>query len=142
MTNSTGNVNEVETQTGAEKYPIGIRHLFEGRHKAKLSDVVGVTQFGVNHTTLEPGCISALRHWHKSEDEFIFVVTGELTLKDDSGEHVLSHGDFAGFSAGEPNGHQLVNNSDAVAVYLEIGSRRPGEDVVHYPDHDIPPVQR
>lgn len=142
MTNNTGNVKNVETQTGAENYPLGIRHLVEGRHKAKLGNAVGISQFGVNHTTLEPGCISALRHWHEAEDEFIFVIAGELTLKDDSGEQVLLPGDFAGFNAGVPNGHQLVNNSKAVAVYLEVGTRRPGNDVVHYPDHDIPPVQR
>lgn len=142
MRDNVSHVKDVETQTGAGKYPSAVRHLIEGRYKAKLGDAVGVTQFGVNHTTLEPGCISALRHWHESEDEFIFVVSGEVTLKDEQGEQVLVQGSFAGFSAGEPNGHQLINNSATAAVYLEIGSRRPGEDVVHYPDLDMPPVRR
>jgi len=142
MRTNVGHVTDIETTTGAEKYPSAIRHLFEGRHKAKLGDVVGVTQFGVNLTTLDPGCISALRHWHEGEDEFIYIVSGELVRRDDNGDQLLSAGSFAGFPAGDSNGHHLVNESDSAASYIEVGSRRPGKDVVHYPDHDIPPVQR
>ena len=142
MKKNTKHVSEVETQTGAEKYPANIRHLFEGRHKAKLGDQFDLTQFGVNFTTLEPGCVSALRHWHEGEDEFVYVVSGMLTLVDDDGEHDLVVGSFVGFPAGHENGHMIVNRSSEPASFIEVGSRMPGNDVVHYPDHAMDPVRR
>ncbi len=137
-----GNVSDVPALTGAESYPDALKPLFEGRRKARLGDVVGITQFGVNHTTLEPGSASALRHWHEGEDEFVYVLSGELTLIVTDGEHLLSAGDFAGFPAGQRDGHQLVNRSDEEATFIEIGSRKPGADVVHYPDHSFGPFSR
>ena len=135
-------ISDVENITGVQSYPASVRHLFEGRHKARLGDAVGVTQFGFNITTMEPGSASSLRHWHEAEDEFVYVLSGELALIDDSGERVLREGHFVGFAAGETNGHHIVNKSDSVAVCIEVGSRRPGEDTVHYPDYDVPPVKR
>lgn len=117
-------------------YPTRFAAGFDKRIKRALGDAGGLTQFGVNLTTLEPGAISALRHWHTYEDEFVFVLDGEITLVTDSGEEVLSPGMAATFPAGEPNGHQLVNRSDAAATYLEVGTRSPIEDVV-YPDVDL-----
>ena len=86
--------------------------------------------------TLEPGGGSAQRHWHEKEDEFIYVVEGTPTLITDEGETELAPGMFAGFPAGRPNGHNLVNNSDGIVVYLEIGTRTP-DDTVMYPDVDM-----
>jgi uncharacterized cupin superfamily protein len=71
--------------------------LFVGKHEAQLGKAVGLTQFGVNHVTLEPGAASSLRHWHEGEDEFVYILDGELVLIDDNGEHRLSEGCFAGF---------------------------------------------
>jgi uncharacterized cupin superfamily protein len=85
---------------------------------------------------LKPGAASALRHWHEAEDEFVYVLEGELVLIEDDGEHVLKPGDCAGFKAGVPNGHQLVNKSQRDAVYLEIGTRAAAERA-HYPDCDL-----
>ena len=115
---------------------------FAGKREKQLGKAVGLTQFGVNHVTLEPGARSALRHWHEAEDEFVLVLAGELTLIDEAGTHALPTGAFAGFPAGEPNGHHLANLSDAPAVYLAIGSRRPGEETVHYPDDPLGPVRK
>src|SRR5215212_1849192 len=111
--------------------------LFVGKHEARLGALVGVTQFGVNHVTLEPGSISALRHWHEAEEEFVYVLSGELTLIDDNGEHALEQGSFAGFSAGCANAHHLVNRSSALAIFIVVGSRKPGEERIHYPDDAI-----
>ena len=96
----------------------------------------GSTQFGVNLTRLKPGAASALRHWHEQEDEFIYVLEGELVLVEDDGEMLLKPGDCAGFKAGVANGHQLVNKSQRDAVYLEIGTRAAAERG-HYPDVDL-----
>jgi uncharacterized cupin superfamily protein len=101
-----------------------------------LGDRFGLTQFGVNLTTLAPGSWSAQRHWHEQEDEFVLVTEGELTLVDDAGEHVLGAGMCAGFKAGVANGHCLVNKSSRPATYVEIGTRSP-EEVAHYPDVDM-----
>lgn len=107
---------------------------FGGRHERQLGRAVGVSQFGVNHVTLEPGAYSALRHWHEDEDELVHVLFGELMLIDDNGEHPLSAGDTVGFPAGEANAHHLVNRSTAPASFLAIGTRRRGEERIHYPD--------
>nr|WP_282184535.1 cupin domain-containing protein [Azospirillum baldaniorum] len=87
-------------------------------------------------TRLEPGAASALRHWHTRQDEFVYVLDGELTLVTDAGETVLRPGMCAGFPAGKPDGHQLVNRSDEPATYLEVGDRSAGDEA-HYPDEDL-----
>ena len=92
-------------------YPQPHRSVTDGREKAALGNVAGLTQFGVNLTRLKPGAASALRHWHEQEDEFIYVLEGELALIEDDGETLLKPGDCAGFKAGVSNGHQLVNKS-------------------------------
>jgi uncharacterized cupin superfamily protein len=100
----------------------------------RLARLLGITQFGVNHVLLEPGAYSALRHWHEQEDEFVYVLSGELVLIDESGEHRLAEGMFAAFPAGEANAHHLANRSSASASFLSIGTRHRGEEVIHYPD--------
>lgn len=117
-------------------YPPEFAKGFEGRIKRALGNAGGLTQFGVNLTTLEPGAMSAHRHWHAREDEFVYVLVGELTLVTDAGEEVLSAGMAATFPAGEPNGHHLINKSGAPASYLEVGTRSPDEDA-EYPDIDL-----
>jgi len=118
-------------------YPSPYDEPCKGRRRWKLGDAAGLSQFGVNLLRLPPGQWSSQRHWHTAEDEFVFVVSGEVVLVDDSGEQVLRAGDCAGFKAGEPNGHHLQNRSGVEAVLLEVGSRRPGDDGADYPDIDL-----
>jgi uncharacterized cupin superfamily protein len=106
------------------------------REKRPLGDALGLKQFGVNLTTLYPGKESSLRHYHTFEDEFVFVLSGELILRTDHGDQELKSGMCAGFPAGTKNGHQLINQSPDVATYLEIGSRIPNE-TVGYSDVDL-----
>jgi uncharacterized cupin superfamily protein len=117
-------------------YPQPYTNITEGREKAALGNVAGLTQFGVNLTRLKPGAASALRHWHEQEDEFVYVLEGELVLIEDGGETVLKPGDCAAFKAGVSNGHHLVNKSQYDALYLEIGTRAAAERG-HYPDIDL-----
>ena len=98
--------------------------------------MVGLSQFGVNITKLAPGGASSLRHWHREEDEFIYVLDGELVLVEDSGETVLRPGDCAGWRANAPNGHTVENRSGREVLYLEVGTRSKVEHVT-YPDHDL-----
>ena len=126
----------LEAKTGATGYPEPFRAQVAGRTRVRLGDRLGLTNFGVNMTRLEPGSASALRHWHTQQDDFVYVVEGELTLVTDAGETVLRPGMCAGFPAGKPDGHQLVNRTDAPAVYLEVGDRSKGDDA-HYPDDDL-----
>ena len=122
-------------RTGSS-YPEVFKKVCRGREKRALGDVAGLTQFGVNLTRLAPGAASALRHWHAAEDEFIYMLEGELVLIENEGETLLRPGDAAGFKAGVPNGHQLVNKSARDAVYLEIGTRAARERA-EYPDVDL-----
>ncbi len=137
-------VSQVPISTGLPKgWPNPIKpELFVGKHEGQLGKRVGLVQFGVNHVTLEPGSISALRHWHEVEDEFIYVLAGRLTLVDENGEHLMEEGSFAGFPAGVSNAHHLVNKSKEPTTYLAVGSRRPGHDTVHYPDDDLGPIRK
>jgi len=117
-------------------YPAPFRHIVEGREKRRLGDVAGLTQFGVNLTLLKPGAASAIRHWHESEDEFVYVLKGEVTLVENEGDIVLKAGEAAGFKAGVANAHHLVNRSLSDVVVLEIGTRAQVERT-HYPDDDL-----
>ncbi|GAX37773.1 cupin domain-containing protein [Nodularia sp. NIES-3585] len=117
-------------------YPDEFKPLVCGRIKQALGNAAGLQNFGVNLVTLEPGSCSALRHWHTQQDEFIYVIKGEVTLITNTGEQILIPGMMAGFPSGEEDGHQLVNRSHEIVVYLEVGDRTP-DDQVNYPDHDL-----
>ena len=106
------------------------------RERTKLGDAAGLTQFGVNLCRLPPGAWSSQRHWHTGEDEFVFVLSGEVVLVTDSGDEVLRAGDAAGFPANDLDGHCLQNRSDREARVLEIGTRMTGS-VAYYPDIDM-----
>jgi uncharacterized cupin superfamily protein len=124
---------KVDTNTG---YPEPFRQAVIGRSRKRLGNAVGLDQFGVNLSTLKPGAASSQRHWHANEDEFIYMLAGEVVLCEDGGETVLRPGDAAGSKAGVANGHCLVNRGTADAIYLEIGSRALNE-YVDYPDIDM-----
>ncbi len=117
-------------------YPAEFQAECAGRHKQALGDVVGLTQFGVNITHIAPGSASSLRHYHEREDEFIYMLAGELVLIENDGEVVLKAGDAAGFKANSGNAHRLVNRSERDAVYFEVGTRSVDERV-HYADVDL-----
>jgi uncharacterized cupin superfamily protein len=117
-------------------YPAEFKPRVAGRSKQRLGDALGLKNFGVNLTTIKPGAASALRHWHAKQDEFVYIVSGELVLVTDTGEQLLTAGMCAGFPAGVANGHHLVNRADRDAVYLEVGDRTPGDGAT-YPDDDI-----
>jgi uncharacterized cupin superfamily protein len=107
------------------------------RQRTRLGNAAGLTQFGVNLLRLPPGAWSAQRHWHVGEDEFVYVLSGEVVLVTDAGDEVLRSGDCAGFKAGDENGHCLQNRSDADATVLEVGTRAAGGDTVYYPECDM-----
>jgi uncharacterized cupin superfamily protein len=126
---------DVTARTGSS-YPAPFQAVCATRIKRALGDAAGLSRFGVNLVRLNPGDWSAQRHWHSHEDEFVYVLEGEVTLVTDAGEQVLAAGMTAGFPAGVEDGHCLVNRGSAVAVYLEAGDRA-REDVVRYPDIDL-----
>lgn len=117
-------------------YPPPYCERVAGRAKRRLGDAAGLTQFGVNLVTLPPGCESSMRHWHAGEDEFVYVLEGELVLVTDSGEQRLTAGMAAGFPAGKQDGHQLANRGARPAKYLEVGTRLPADEV-DYSDVDM-----
>jgi len=117
-------------------YPKPFDQIAKDRVRRRLGDAGGLTQFGVNLLELPPGAGSSQRHWHSSEDEFVYVVSGEVTLITDKGEEVLRAGDCAAFPKGVADGHQLINKSSGTATCLEIGTRT-GEDVCTYSEIDM-----
>jgi len=104
-------------------YPEPFWQPIVGRERKRLGNVVGLSQFGVNLVTLKPGAWSSERHWHRNEDEFVYVLEGEITLCEDHGETVLKPGDAAGFKANSGVVHCLINRTTGDAVYLEVGTR-------------------
>jgi uncharacterized cupin superfamily protein len=97
------------------------------RVRRRLGNAGGLADFGVNLMRLPPGNWSSQRHWHSHEDEFVYVLEGELALVEDGGEALLRAGECACFPKGTGNGHHLINRSKAMAVYLEAGSRQPAD---------------
>jgi uncharacterized cupin superfamily protein len=118
------------------KYPQVFQSVVLGRVKKAVGNAAGLKNFGVNLVTLAPGSSSALRHWHTQQDEFVYVIAGEVTLITNEGAQILKPGMMAGFPAGEANGHHLVNHSHEAVVYLEIGDRT-ADDEAYYPDDDL-----
>jgi len=127
--------NSAEERRGSG-YPEPFKSRMGDRVKRRLGEACGLTKFGVNHATLGPGGQSALRHWHTLEDEFVYVLEGELVLVSDGGEQTLRVGDCAGYPAGKSDGHHLINRSSGPARYLEVGNREDA-DSAQYPDDDL-----
>ena len=117
-------------------YPEPFAALSAHRRRKKLGEAGDLTDFGVNLTRLPPGEWSSQRHWHSHEDEFVFLLEGELVLIENGGETALRAGDAAAFPKGNEDGHHMVNRSNFDAVYLEIGSRHP-EDTTTCSDVDM-----
>jgi len=118
-------------------YPAPFHEKCLGRLRKRLGDAGGLSQFGVNLLTLAPGAWSSQRHWHTAEDEFVYVLSGEVVLIDDAGEKILRARDCAAFPKGDGNGHHLVNKSGTPAICLEVGTRLDDDDFCSYPDIDM-----
>jgi uncharacterized cupin superfamily protein len=127
---------EIPPRTKPSNYPEPFASRMHGREKRQLGDFFGLTNFGVNLTRLAPNSVSALRHSHTRQDEFIYILSGHPTLWTDEGETKLAPGMCAGFKAGTGNAHHLVNHTSETVVYLEVGDRTPGDQGA-YPDDDI-----
>lgn len=117
-------------------YPAPFDQPCSERERRRLGDAGGLTDFGVNMLTLPPGAWSSQRHWHSGEDEFVYVMAGEVTLVTGKGEEVLRAGDYAAFPKGVADGHKIVNKSGAPATLLEVGTRS-SDDVCIYSDIDM-----
>jgi uncharacterized cupin superfamily protein len=132
----------VRPKVGFEQYyPSQYSGPCRTREWRALGDALGRSQFGVNLTNLPPGAWSAQRHWHMKEDEFVFVLEGEVVLITDEGEQVLKPGMVAGFPAGKRDGHHLINKSDHPVKVLEIGTRAQADDG-EYPNIDMKFITR
>lgn len=131
-------IHAAETPPKARQtnYPEPFARRVAGRRKQPLGDLFGLANFGVNLTQLAPGAISALRHAHSAQDEFIYILQGTPVLVTDEGETPLQPGMCAGFRAGTGNAHHLVNRGSDLVQYLEVGDRSPG-DRATYPDDDL-----
>lgn len=128
--------SEVPARTKPSVYPEPFASRMAGREKRPLGDLFGLANFGVNLTRLAPNAVSALRHAHTRQDEFIYILQGRPTLHTDEGKTPLSPGMCAGFRAGTGNGHRLINETTEEVVYLEVGDRTPGDEG-NYPDDDL-----
>ena len=117
-------------------YPEPFASRVRGRERRPLGELFGLSNFGVNWTRLQPASVSALRHAHSRQDEFIYILQGNPTLVTDEGETQLWPGYCAGFRAGTGNAHHLINRTDEEVVYLEVGDRTPGDEAT-YPDDDL-----
>ncbi len=126
-----------EPHVKGASYPPPFDAPCAGRRRWRLGDLAGLSHFGINLLRLAPGAWSSQRHWHSAEDEFVYVLEGEAVLVTDDGEELLKAGDCAGFKADDSNGHHLQNRTDHEVVLLEMGSRRPGEGDIDYPDIDM-----
>jgi uncharacterized cupin superfamily protein len=130
---------QVSPRTKSSNYPEPFASRMLGREKRSLGDLFGLTNFGVNLTRLLPRAVSALRHAHSAQDEFIYILQGHPTLITEAGETQLFAGMCAGFKAGTGNAHQLLNHTTEEVIYLEVGDRNIGDTVI-YPDDNLQAV--
>ena len=126
----------IEPNTKNSNYPEPFASKVGLRTKRRLGDAFGLTNFGVNITELAPGAMSALKHAHAVQDEFVYVLQGTVTMVVDDAEYEMESGDCIGFRAGTGVAHHLINRSDEPARFLEIGDRAAGDEV-SYPDEDL-----
>jgi len=122
-------------------YPAPFATVCRDRMRQRLGNAGGLKDFGVNLMRLPPGNWSSQRHWHSHEDEFVYIIAGEVVLVEDEGETLLCAGDCAAFAKNSGNGHHLINRSAATAVYLEVGSRSP-DDLITCSDIDMKSASR
>ncbi|MBN8951710.1 MULTISPECIES: cupin domain-containing protein [unclassified Rhizobium] len=141
METKLASISDLPVTTGLPGIPQADARL-NGKHEVRLAKAVGITQFGINLVTLDPGGMSSSRHWHMAEDEFLYVLAGTPTLVDENGHHILGAGDIVGFPAGQPNAHHLLNHSAEAVMMIVVGSRKPGEETIHYPDDDFGPIHK
>jgi uncharacterized cupin superfamily protein len=127
---------DIEPKLTTSIYPEPFTSMVDGRVKTKLGEYFGLNNFGINFTELAPGAISALKHHHEKQDEFVYVLNGEPTLVMGDDEYKMKPGECVGFPKGSGVGHQLINRSDSPVTYLEVGDRTLGE-FVDYPDEDL-----
>ena len=132
--------SETPARTKPSNYPEPFASKMVGREKRTLGDLFGLTNFGVNLTRLAPKAMSALRHAHTKQDEFIYILQGHPVLHTDEGFMQLSSGMCAGFKAGNGNAHRLINETAEEVLYLEVGDRTPGDEG-SYPDDDLKAMQ-
>jgi uncharacterized cupin superfamily protein len=130
---------EAPVRTKPSNYPEPFASRMAGRQKHSLGDLFGLSNFGINLTRLAPNAVSALRHAHSKQDEFIYILQGSPTLRTDEGRIKLAPGMCAGFKAGTGNGHHLINETSKEVIYLEVGDRTPGDEG-SYPDDDVKAV--
>ena len=128
-------IKSIPERTGSS-YPAPHHIKVQERIRQRLGDAGGLTDFGVNLLRLKPGIWSSQRHWHTHEEEFVFVVSGEVVLVTDKGEEILRAGDCAAFPKNAADGHQLINRTDKDALVLEVGTNSE-DDVCTYPDIDM-----
>lgn len=133
------NASEAAARAKPSSYPEPFASRMSGRTKHPLGDLFGLTNFGINLTRLAPNAVSALRHAHTKQEEFIYILRGHPTLRTDEGPTQLAPGMCAGFRAGTGNGHHLINETAEEVVYLEVGDRTP-DDEGSYPDDDLKAV--
>ena len=124
------------TSRHGSSYPGDLRKSCDGCERKNVGDQVGLTQFGCNYTRLRPGAATSLRHWHENEDEFVIILSGEVVLVEGDTETTLKAGDCAGFKAGEPVGHHIINKSSELAILFEVGTRC-DDEVGHYTGLDF-----
>lgn len=123
-------------ESNSTSYPAPYAERARQRWFRRLGDHAGLSHFGVNLVRVEPGGRSSERHWHREQDEFVYVLEGEAVLVTDAGEELLGPGMCAGFPAGKANGHHFLNRGDRDLVFLVVGDRTPSEEA-NYPDIDM-----
>ena len=141
MNNKPLAARDIPTQQQKSVYPKPFASMMQGRIKRKLGDYFGLSNFGINLTELQPGAMSALKHHHLTQDEFIYILSGTPALIFGDDEYLMAPGDCFGFAKAQGIGHQLVNKSSELVVYLEIGDRSAGE-VAEYPDNDLRAIMK
>jgi uncharacterized cupin superfamily protein len=123
-------------ESNSTSYPEPFRADNTMRYYRRLADHAGLKNFGVNLVRIVPGGRSSARHAHSKQDEFVYVLEGDVVLETNAGEQTLRPGMCAGFPCGTGDAHRFVNRSPTDVLLLVVGDRTAGDEAI-YPDIDL-----
>lgn len=111
-------------------YPQSMEQLGPARSAGKAA---GLVRIGINLQRLPPGTRSSWPHAEEKEEEFVYVIEGELDVWLDGNLHRVAAGDLIAFPAGTGICHCLINNGTREALLLVGGDARIADSRIYYP---------
>jgi len=104
-------------------------------YKRSIGSAAGLVKIGVHLMRLPPGVRSSWPHAEEKEEEFVYVLEGEVDAWIDGDVHAMRAGDFAALPCGTGISHCFINNSERDATIMVGGEASKPDNRIYYPMH-------